>query len=343
MANIIRHKRSTVAGLSPVAPDLVTGELAVNAADGRLYTLLTSGNVVDVTIPIEVDGGRIVIPSIVVPAGYNSANYGANANWNTTIDGNVTNVGTNGGPSAYGTFDQSGNVFEWLQSGFVRGGSYASAFSALSSVSTARSPVGLAANEIGLRIATRANQLLLPDFVAVGDNNNEPNFNGVGSVAYDYYIAKYPVTYAQYVTFLQAIDELVGQPLPLIDNTPAAFDLLTAARYCNWLHNNYGDTETGAYTLTNYTAGEPLPARNAGAKYFIPTESEWYKAAYYKGGGAQRGYWRYATQSDAVPESVCATNIGNGTIICAGDRLLTADGDFLFTQLNDSLITAQDL
>ena len=159
----------------------------------------------------------------------------------------------------------------------------------------------------------------------------------------DYYIAKYPITYAQYVAFLQAINEFVGRPLPAIDNTPAPFDLLTAARYCNWLHNNYGDTQTGAYTLTNYSIGSPLPSRNSGAKYFIPTENEWYKAAYYKGGGAQRGYWRYATQTDIAPEAVCATNIGNGTIICAGNRLLTVSGNFLFTQLNDNLITAQDL
>ena len=32
--------------------------------------------------------------------------------WNSQ-NGNVTSVGTNGGPSAYGTFDMSGNVNEW--------------------------------------------------------------------------------------------------------------------------------------------------------------------------------------------------------------------------------------
>ena len=31
--------------------------------------------------------------------------------------------------------------------------------------------------------------------------------------------------------------------------------------------------------------------RNAGATYFIPSENEWYKAAYYKGGGTNGGYW----------------------------------------------------
>ncbi len=34
---------------------------------------------------------------------------------------------------------------------------------------------------------------------------------------------------------------------------------------------------------------------------FLPSEDEWYKAAYYKGGSANAGYWHYATQSNAQP------------------------------------------
>ena len=39
--------------------------------------------------------------------------------------------------------------------------------------------------------------------------------------------------------------------------------------------------------------------RNAGAKYFLPSENEWYKAAFYKGGGTNAGYGLYPTKSDA--------------------------------------------
>ena len=33
----------------------------------------------------------------------------------------------------------------------------------------------------------------------------------------------------------------------------------------------------------------------------MPTEDEWYKAAYYKGGGTNAGYWDYPTSSDSAP------------------------------------------
>jgi formylglycine-generating enzyme required for sulfatase activity len=77
-------------------------------------------------------------------------------------------------------------------------------------------------------------------------------------------------------------------------------------RFANWLHNGQGggDTENGAYTLLG---GAPTPAnglsitRNPGAKWFLPSEDEWYKGAYYSGGGAV--YYDYPTGTDAAPNN----------------------------------------
>ena len=66
-----------------------------------------------------------------------------------------------------------------------------------------------------------------------------------------------------------------------------------------------GGTETGAYTLVGGQTSGSAPARTAGATFSIPTENEWYKAAYYdasKGEGG--GYWAYATQSDTAPGNI---------------------------------------
>jgi len=60
----------------------------------------------------------------------NFGNFDSKAKWPSS-DANVTTVGTNGAPSAYGTFDISGNVYEWndldataaVQKG-IRGGDY---------------------------------------------------------------------------------------------------------------------------------------------------------------------------------------------------------------------------
>lgn len=96
-------------------------------------------------------------------------------------------------------------------------------------------------------------------------------------------------------------------------NKPAYFlSWFNMARYCNWLHNNYGSLETGAYTLNNANSG--IIQKNSGAKYWIPSENEWYKAAYYKGNGTNKGYWKYATQSNTVPLEVNASAVGDGTI-----------------------------
>jgi len=89
------------------------------------------------------------------------------------------------------------------------------------------------------------------------------------------------------------------------------------ARFANWMHNGQpvGDqgpstTEAGAYTLNGQVSGT-APAKNAGASVYIPTLSEWYKAAYYSPAlnGGSGGYFKYATQSDQVPGNV----IGSGS------------------------------
>jgi formylglycine-generating enzyme len=95
----------------------------------------------------------------------------------------------------------------------------------------------------------------------------------------------------------------------------------SAARFCNWLQNGQptgaegpGTTETGAYILNGATTTSALMqiTRDAGAKYFIPSEDEWYKAAYYKGGNTASGYWAYPTRNDSSPSNVfSATGTNN--------------------------------
>jgi formylglycine-generating enzyme required for sulfatase activity len=94
---------------------------------------------------------------------------------------------------------------------------------------------------------------------------------------------------------------------------------LDAARFCNWLQNGQptnlgeatGSTETGAYTL-NGDVTRGFETKNAGATWWIPTENEWYKAAFYDpnyGGTGIGGYWTYATQSNTAPGNV----VGSGS------------------------------
>jgi hypothetical protein len=79
-----------------------------------------------------------------------------------------------------------------------------------------------------------------------------------------------------------------------------------ALRFANWMHNGQGSgtTETGAYTLLG---NSPIPTnansitRNPGATWFLPSENEWYKAAYYN--GATGSYFDYPTASDTPPDN----------------------------------------
>ena len=43
--------------------------------------------------------------------------------------------------------------------------------------------------------------------------------------------------------------------------------------------------------------------RNGNWKWALPTEDEWYKAAYYRGGSTNAGYWLYPTTSNSIPSN----------------------------------------
>jgi len=283
----------------------------------------------------------------------NSANYNSLASWDSQ-NGNLTTVGSNGGPSAYGTYDQSGNVWEWNDlnqaSGsnrIVRGGNWLNDATFL--ISSDRRLISASGKDtrFGFRLATANNPLNINGFVTIGDTNNSNDTTGFGSVSYEYQINKYTVTNCEYVQFLNAVGStdiyqiystsMSGSRSNIIrngsqgsytytvneayKNKPVIWvSWLDCARYCNWLHNNRpsgfqnaSTTEDGAYSLNGIISGE-LPAKNNNALYWIPTENEWYKAAYYKSGGTNAGYWLYATQSNNIPIPVSADSIGNGII-----------------------------
>jgi len=94
-----------------------------------------------------------------------------------------------------------------------------------------------------------------------------------------------------------------------------------ATRFANWLHNgqltgaqNVDTTEDGAYPLNGVMSRSELNAvsRSANARWWIPSEDEWYKAAYHKNDGATSNYWEYPTRSDVPPnDNAPSADTGN--------------------------------
>ncbi len=180
---------------------------------------------------------------------------------------------------------------------------------------------------------------IIPVDVKDEGNENDPD-TGLGMVIQEYSIAQTEVTANQYCNYLNEVatgdnyqlfynekmgsDPNVASIKRVVVNGKNQYSVIQdqqgdrghfpivyvslyqAARFCNWLQNHNtpgltGDdlTERGAYTLNGKSSG-PI-ARNPGAVWFIPNESEWYKAAYYKGGGLRQGYWQFANRSDWAP------------------------------------------
>ncbi|MBM4174498.1 MAG: PEP-CTERM sorting domain-containing protein [Ignavibacteria bacterium] len=206
---------------------------------------------------------------------------------------------------------------------------------------------------MAVTLSATAARAVTIDMVTVGDPGNPndtintgttPNY---GAVAESFQIMKYEWTNSQYVEFLNAVDPDGTNPNSIYNSNmgsdtrggisftsgsaagtkyasrtnmgdkPVNFvSWFDAARVANWLQNGQGSssTETGAYTLVGGQTSGTAPAVNPGATFYIPTEDQWYKAAYYKGGNTNAGYWKYATQvTGTAPIAVGATVVGTGS------------------------------
>jgi len=189
-------------------------------------------------------------------------------------------------------------------------------------------------------VTVQADQIIIAT-VPVGDAGNAAdssghsgNPDGQGAVSYNYSIGKTDVTNDQYAAFLTAkaassdpyglwssymesngcggIIRTGSGPYTYAVKSGQGSQPVTCVswydtlRFANWLTNGQGngDTESGSYTLLGGTAtptnGSTI-IRNAGAKWVLPSEDEWYKAAYYKGGDLNAGYWDYPTGSNTAP------------------------------------------
>ena len=120
------------------------------------------------------------------------------------------------------------------------------------------------------------------DFVTIGEAGNHADSTGHGAVGYTYQIGKYEITASQWQTINSAAG--IGEPGCWSGDQPIAdIYCYDAARFCNYLTT--GNTETGVYTFTSGTLTSILDHETAGSTYgrayFLPTEDEWYKAAYY--------------------------------------------------------------
>jgi len=145
------------------------------------------------------------------------------------------------------------------------------------------------------------------NFVNIGNAGNagdtqvmNDGTTGYGAVSSNYRIGKYEVTAAQWQTINTAAG--IGDSGYWSGNQPtAAISWYEAAQFCNYLTS--GDKYSGAYKFDisgNFLSIDRVSSISTyGTTYVIPTEDEWYKAAYFKPNAS--GYSLYANGTDTAP------------------------------------------
>jgi sulfatase modifying factor 1 len=225
------------------------------------------------------------------------------------------------------------------------------------------------ATALSARLAQRLWRVPIP-FVLVTNAGNAPDeATGKGAVPYNFRMGKYEVNNNQYAVFLNAMAAedpnglydtnmtfdshggilRQGQPgeyqysvKPGMGHQPVVWvEFPDILRFCNWLHHGQPSglqdgttTEDGAYTMNPDTVWGNTIRRNPGARYWIPTDDEWYKAAYHQpsgAGGDPSHYWNYPTRSNEPPFPEEPPGFGPNTVnaCCATSWFATAVGAYV--------------
>jgi formylglycine-generating enzyme required for sulfatase activity len=154
------------------------------------------------------------------------------------------------------------------------------------------------------------------DFTTIGNPGNAADTTGYGSVGYTFRIGTYAISQNQ-------IDNATASGLANVtagawsgDQPAANMNWYESAAFVNWLNTSkgfqpaYNLTWSGStwsmalWTVTDAGYDANNLYRNSLAKYFLPSENEFYKAAWGKSDGS--GYYLYPTASDSPPTAVAS-------------------------------------
>jgi len=164
-------------------------------------------------------------------------------------------------------------------------------------------------------------------FVQISQTNNATDprtTNKYGAVPYEYRASIYEISQNDITKATAGGLSNVTAGTYLGDKPAANITWYEAAAFVNWLNTSSG--KTAAYNLTfttswSMTLQNPTNAwtlggtnlyRNKNAHYFLPSENEWYKAAYYNPAGTN--YFLYPTTSTNVPSPVASGTNANTAV-----------------------------
>ena len=182
------------------------------------------------------------------------------------------------------------------------------------------------------------------DFVTIGDPGNANDsgttgsyFTPYGGVGYTFQMGKYEISEDMINKANTAGGLFITKDTRGVNKAATSVSWNEAARFVNWLNVSQSYAPAYKFTLNpgdgGYTSNTQAnanlvlwtvsdagydasnPYRNSNAHYFLPSENEWYKAAFYSGSGTT--YFDYATGSDVIPTPV-ASGTGAGTAVYSG-------------------------
>ncbi len=180
------------------------------------------------------------------------------------------------------------------------------------------------------------------DFVTVGNPGNADDagagggqswaWSSFGSVPYTYRLGVYEIPTALIEKATTGGMMNVVALTTSISMSPARqMSWYEAAAFVNWLNTSTGHNPAynlsfnGEWSMSLWGSGDAWQLggenlyRRKDAYYFLPSEDEWYKAAYHKNDGITANYWDYATGGNMPPIGT-GGGTAPGTAIYGGGR-----------------------